>query len=422
MASLWFTLIGALLVLMSLIGLAVDRWPLSPALIYLLIGLALGPLGVGILELQLERDTLPLRFAFEIAVLISLFSVGLKMRVPLSDKLWRLPVMLATLSMLVTIAALALLGVGLLNFSPAIAVLFGAIVAPTDPVLASDVQVKDPFDQDKVRFSVTGEGGLNDGMAFPFVLLGLGLLNLHDLGAYGSSWWLIDVLWGVVGGLLIGALSGIGVGRLVLWLRTRRNEPFSLEEFLALGLIAFSYGLACMLHTFGFLAVLAAGIAMRRLEYQRTESALHTPQTAATDVARTTSDHMVQSVLGFNERFERIAEVMAVLLLGGLMSSGYFSLAGLAVAACLMLVIRPASVFLGCVGSGCSWRQRWLISWFGVRGVGSLYYLMYAIESGLHPHMAEKLLPVVLTVIATSIVVHGISGTPLMVRYARRQR
>ncbi|MEC5387859.1 sodium:proton antiporter [Uliginosibacterium sp. H3] len=423
MTPLWFAIIGSLLVLMSLIGFAVTRWPVSPSMIYLFIGLILGPMGFGILEVDAVRDAEWLLVAFEITVLISLFSVGLKLRMPFSDRLWRLPLKLASLSMFFTIGCLVLLSHWLLNYSWPLAVLFGAIMAPTDPVLASDVQVREPGDKDRLRFAVTAEGGMNDGTAFPFVFLGLGLLGLHELGPDLSHWLARDVVWGIGGGLLVGAACGVGIGRLILWYRARREEPVGLEEFLSLGLIGLSYGLACMLHTLGFLAVLAAGIAMRRLESQGRQ-----PLREQADVLDSESPqvaapgHMLESVLTFNERFERIAEVGAVLLLGGLMSNGYFTMHGVIVAAVLMFVVRPASVFLVTPGSRTTMRQRWLISWFGVRGVGSLYYLMFAIHIGLRTPQAEALLPIVLTVVAASITLHGMSATPLMSLYARRHR
>ncbi|HEX5125226.1 MAG TPA: cation:proton antiporter [Rhodocyclaceae bacterium] len=419
MITLWFVIVGSLLILMSLIGFAVDRLPLSAGVIYLFIGVILGAPGMGILDADPLQYANVLEVAFEITVLISLFSVGLKLKVPFSDRLWRLPLMLASTSMLCTIAILTATGIWLLHLPVGAAVLFSAILAPTDPVLASDVQVKNPDDRDLVRFSVTAEGGLNDGAAFPFVMLGLGLLGLRDLGAGWSHWLLIDVVWGVSGGLAVGAACGIGVGKLVLWLRNRRGEPLGLEEFLALGLIGLSYGVACLLHTLGFLAVLAAGLAMRRLESTPVVKAAIAQDPAPEPVLPV---RMLQSVLSFNERFERIAEVAAVLLLGGMLSSGYFAWKGVALAAVLLFAVRPVSVFLGIRMLPGTHRQRWLISWFGVRGVSSLYYLMYALEAGLSRQEAATLLPLALTVVAVSIVAHGISGTPMMNLYSRRQR
>jgi len=424
MLTVWFVIVGALLILAGLVGSVTDRLPLTPGLIYLLLGVALGPAGAGVLEIDPLRDVGVLERVFEVAVLISLFTLGLKLRLPFSDPLWRIPVRLAVLSMLVTIAAIAAGGVYLLGLPLGAAVLLGAMLAPTDPVLASDVQIKHLHERDRVRFGLTAEGAMNDGTAFPFVFLGLGLLGLRETGPFLLRWASVDLLWGVAGGLGIGWLCGIAVARLVVYLRQRTNEPIGLVEFLLLGLVAMSYGLALLAQALGFLAVLAAGLAVRRIELMETHRAERaSPQatayvTSQTEPART----MARSLLGLNEQLERVAELVAVVLLGALLSSGHFSLDGLGLALLVLLIVRPLSVLLGLLGGYSSGRQLALMSWFGIRGVGSLYYLTFAIASGLATPLAQRLLPLVLTVVAVSIVVHGISATPLMDLYGRRRR
>jgi len=424
MLTIWFVIVGALLILAGLVGSVTDRLPLTPGLIYLLLGVALGPAGAGVLEIDPLRDVGVLERVFEVAVLISLFTLGLKLRLPFSDPLWRIPVRLAVLSMLVTIAAIAAGGVYLLGLPLGAAVLLGAMLAPTDPVLASDVQIKHLQERDRVRFGLTAEGAMNDGTAFPFVFLGLGLLGLREMGPFFLRWASVDLLWGVAGGLGIGWLCGIAVARLVVYLRQRTNEPIGLVEFLLLGLVAMSYGLALLAQALGFLAVLAAGLAVRRIELMETHRAERaSPQatayvTSQTEPART----MARSLLGLNEQLERVAELVAVVLLGALLSSGHFSLDGLGLALLVLLIVRPLSVLLGLLGGYSSGRQLALMSWFGIRGVGSLYYLTFAIASGLATPLAQRLLPLVLTVVAVSIVVHGISATPLMDLYGRRRR
>ncbi|HWP86793.1 MAG TPA: cation:proton antiporter, partial [Burkholderiales bacterium] len=206
MISFWFLVAGALLLLMALVGSAVDRLPLSPGLIYLLVGVALGPAGLGIVSLDPMGRSPELMLGCEIALVISLFTVGLKLRTSLSDPLWRLPFRLATISMAVVIAAITLVGVYGFGLPLGAAVLLGAILAPTDPVLASDVQVRHANDRDRSRFMLTAEGGMNDGIAFPFVLLGMGLLGLGNLGPFGARWLALDLVWAAVAGLAIGWL------------------------------------------------------------------------------------------------------------------------------------------------------------------------------------------------------------------------
>jgi NhaP-type Na+/H+ or K+/H+ antiporter len=422
MIALWFVIAGLLLILSGLLGSVMDRLPLSTGLLYLVIGWVLGPGGLGLLVLDPVSDAETLERVFEIAVLISLFTVGLKLRVGFADPVWRVGLRLATVSMLLTIGGVAAVAVVVFSLPPPAALLLGAVLAPTDPVLASDVQIKRLDDRDEVRFGLTAEGGMNDGTAFPFVFLALGWLGLRDTGPLLLRWFAIDLVWAVGAGLAIGWICGLLVGRLVVFLRRETREPIGLEEFLILGLVALSYGVALAAEALGFLAVLAAGIAVRRIEVTNTRRVEQAPAPARESVrARTEAARDVaHGLLTFNERFERIAELVAVLLLGGLLSAGYFSMAGLALAALTIGLVRPVAAVLGLAGLAVERRQLAMIAWFGIRGVGSLYYLMFAVNGGLPSALVERLLPMVLTVVATSITVHGVSATPLMERYRRR--
>ena len=429
--AIWALVIGGLLTTMALSGTSLTRLPLSSTMLYLAAGYALGPAGWGLMAPDPVTYSVILERGAEVTVLISLFTVGLRLGLPLTDTGWRLPVRLAVVSMTITvalIAGIAMLGLGL---SLGVSILLGAILAPTDPVLASDVQVVEASDRDRLRFSLTGEGGLNDGVAFPFVMLGLGLIGLHDLGTGGWRWLVVDVLWAVAGGLLIGGVLGTLIGKLVVYLRSRHKESFGFDEFLALGLIALAYGVAVLCHSYGFLAVLAAGLALRRVKEQpgqivtpvARETGLQSRQAheALATHSKYASAYMKQEVQGFNERLERIAEVAIVLVVGAMLSyirlpagAGWFVLL-------LLLFVRPVSVWLGLLGAQVSRDQRMLISWFGIRGIGSIYYLMYAINHGLPRTLAEEITALTLTMVAVSIVVHGISVTPLMKLYGRRK-
>lgn len=422
--------IGLLLLLMALLGSLLKRLPLTAALIYLLAGVGLGPYGLKLIRVDPLQHSALLERLTEVAVILSLFSAGLKLRSPLHSPRWGPPVRLATLSMVVTVGLVALAGVQM-GLPLGAAVLLGAVLAPTDPVLASDVQVEHAEDRDRLRFSLTGEAGLNDGTAFPFVMLGLGLLGLHNLGENGWRWIAIDLLWAAAGGVGIGSLLGWLVATLALRLRRAYREVVGLDDFLALGLIALSYGLALLAHTYGFLAVFAAGLALRRVERQSSgetipDEVLHASTVAgesdlATDPEKAPA-HMAQAVLVFNEHLERIGEVGLVVLLGAMLSFHHLPQEAMWFVPLLFLVIRPISVAIGLAGSRVSSHQRRLMGWFGVRGIGSLYYLMYALQHGLAGEAAERLVWVTFTVVLTSIVVHGISVTPLMEHYSKRRR
>jgi NhaP-type Na+/H+ or K+/H+ antiporter len=429
--AIWALIIGVLLITMALSGTSLARLPLSTAMLYLAVGYGLGPAGWSLMSPDPVVWPARLEMMAEVAMLISLFSVGLKLGLPLSDNGWRLPVRLALVSMTITvvlIAGIAILGLG---FSLGAAILLGAILAPTDPVLASDVQVLESSDRDRLRFSLTGEGGLNDGAAFPFVMLGMGLLGLHDLGSGLWRWLLLDVFWAIAGGLLIGGALGTLIGKLVVYLRSRHKESVGLDEFLALGLIALAYGLAALSHGNGFLAVLAAGLALQRVREQpgrtsgrapgATDAGVGTVSEAAQTHPRHASAYMRQAIQGFNEQLERIAEVAIVLVVGAMLDYTYLPVGAGWIVPILLLFVRPLSVWLGLIGAPVSRDQRILISWFGIRGIGSIYYLMYAINHGLKGAQAQEIIAFTLTMVAVSIVIHGVSVTPLMNLYLRRK-
>ena len=427
---IWAVIIGALLIVMALSGTLLKRLPASASMLYLAVGCALGPLGWGLMTPDPFRYSATLEIVTEMALLISLFSVGLKLGPPLSSPHWYLPLRLALVSMLLTvifITAAAFFGLGL-PFGAAI--LLAGILAPTDPVLASDVQVAEPADRDRLRFSLSGEGGLNDGAAFPVVMLGLGLLGLHELGDMGWRWLAVDTLWAITGGLSVGAALGTLIGKLVVYLRTHHQEAVGLDEFLSLGLVALTYGAAQLAHASGFLAVFAAGLALQRIKVRSIERPV--PPVApsiledkeahvaiATDPTLA-SAYMMQAVRGFNEQLERIAELVIVLLVGAMLSYTRLYVDVVWFMVLLFLLLRPLAVWLGLLGASVSREQRLLISWFGIRGIGSIYYLVYAINHGLPQVLSDKIIATTLATVAVSIVLHGISVTPLMTQYTRR--
>jgi len=429
--AIWAIIIGALLTTMALSGSLLKRLPLSTAMLYLAAGVALGPAGWALMTPHPLAHAGVLEKVAEVAVLVSLFSAGLKLGLPLSDKHWRMPVRLAFVSMTLTVALIVVIAMFGLGLSLGAAVLLGGILAPTDPVLASDVQVENAGDRDRVRFSLTAEGGLNDGAAFPFVMLGLGLLGLHDLGIGGWRWLTVDVFWATAGGLLIGGTLGTLIGKLVVYLRSRHSESVGLDEFLALGLIALAYGVAVLGHAYGFLAVFAAGLALQRVKEHdaggdRAAAAPAGQQSKRSREERATdpehaSAYLMQAVRGFNEQLERIGEVGVVLVVGAMLAFITVSAGAAWFVLILFVVVRPVSVWLGLLGAPISRDQRIMISWFGIRGIGSIYYLMYAINHGLSRPLAEQIIAITLTTVTVSIVMHGISVTPLMNLYARRK-
>jgi NhaP-type Na+/H+ or K+/H+ antiporter len=416
--TMW--LMGVVLVLMALAEPEVQRLPMSASLIYLLIGWAVASAAGPLLEFDPRAHAPLLQLLTEWAVLISLFAVGLRLGAPAGPRGWRVATLLATVGMLLTNLMLVGVGVGF-GLSVGSALLLASVLAPTDPVLASDVQVDRPGDRDNLRFSLTGEGGLNDGAAFPFVMLSLALLGLHNIGPFGWRWWTVDVLWASLGGLLIGWGMGLGFSRAVVHLRRERHQAMGMESFLTLGLIALTYAIALRLATYGFLAVFAAGLAMRYVEYLDTggSSPRVEPDTSQPEHS---SAYMANTVLNFTLDLERLAELAVMLVIGSLLSLSAFSVESIGFALLLMFVVRPIAVLISTSHLRWTPTQTRLAAWFGVRGIGSMYYLAYAVVHGAtHPAMGF-IANTVLVTITLSVALHGSSATPIMDLYRRARR
>ncbi len=432
---------GALLVGMAMGGSVVGRLPASPAMIYLGAGICLGPAVLDVVVLHPIDDARLVERVAELVILVSLLTAGLKLRTPLRHRRWVAPVLLASVAMALTAGGVALVGALVLGLPVGAAIVLGAVLAPTDPVLASDVQTSDPWDRDRLRFTLTGEAGLNDGAAFPLVLLGLGVLGANELGPFGLRWLGVDVLWAVTAGIVCGAVLGVVVGRLVLYLRQHHREAVGRDELLDARAAGADLRDGRADRRLRLPRRLRRGVALRRVEWRASDE----PDDAGIDdeadaaapaeeVAAQAGDpeaavrpetapaQMAHLVLRFSEQIERVAEAVVVGLVGVLLlvlpvPGAVFWLAPL-----LFLVIRPAAVLLTLAPLRPRAREALLAAWFGIRGVGSVYYLAFAILSGaLAPEDTAEVTGLVLAVVAASIVVHGISVTPLMTLRDRRQ-
>ncbi len=304
-----------------------------------------------------------------------------------------------------TIAAIALFGSLAMGLPVAVAIVLGAALAPTDPVLAGDVGVGPPGEEDErePHFAVTAEAGLNDGLAFPFVNLGLFLAVAEREGGWVAEWLLADVVYAVVVGLALGAVGGWLLAAAVLRLRARGLLARDFDGWVAVGAVLVLYGAAELAGGYGFLAAFAGGLGFRR--YER--------------------DHEVnERVHQGAEVVEKFSELAAILLLGSMVTvAGWAEAgwAGAALAPLLLLAIRPLAVFAGFVGSRVEPRERAFLAWFGVRGVGSLYYAAAAIASGLLTvQEAQTVFWAIAVCVVASIVVHGISGAPFARRLIER--
>ncbi|WP_409264415.1 cation:proton antiporter [Pseudomonas sp. KCJK9000] len=439
----WFAMLGAVLLLLALSS-SYLRWvPVTSSLVCLGLGMFLGTSGLGLLQLDLSESSGWMEHLTEVAVLFSLFFNGLKLRLPLRDRRWWSAFYLAGPVMLSCIAGVTLLLHYGFELGWGGSLLIGAILSPTDPVLATLVQVADAQDGDPVRFSLSGEAGLNDGVAFPFVMLGL-FLQQQSGQPWFSEWLVKDMLWAVPAGLLLGYFMGRGLGKLTLYLRLRNDDcTVSPNDYLALALIALAYVSAEIIQAYGFLAVFAAGLGLRQAEVQTSSNpedpaAEHlvqpvvghqhaAPERAVKGDVQALADSQVAAgimlgdMLAFGSLIERAMEVFLVTMLGVVLIE-HWDWRAVPVAAALFVVIRPVSVLLFPRPGVLTLRQRGLLGWFGIRGIGSFYYLFYALNHGLLPALAEQSINLVLCVVALSILVHGLSVQPLLAWYEARKR
>jgi len=420
----WFLLIGLLMLARGLAATTISRSPFTSAIVYLGVGLLLGPSCLNLFNFDPAKESKLLEMLAEIALLISLFSAGIKMPVPFKLSRWNAPLRLAWVSMTLTVVLVALFAWYVLHLPLGAAVLLGGILAPTDPVLATDVQVRHAGDKDELRFNLTCEAGMNDGSAFPFVLLGLGMLHMGDAGEHHWRWLLVDVLWATGAAVVVGVAMGAALAKLGWRLRVQEPRHEIMDDLVGLGLIAIVFAAASLIKASGFLAVFCAAVALRQTELKlagapKDRQGLREPELSKSEVAQASESKdapMVVSAeaLVFKEHLERLSELTLVLLLGGMISLRDLPYETIGVAAFLFLVARPISVYVGLMGSGTGKRMRATIGWFGVRGIGSIFYLVYAIEAGLPPNLAKQLTGIALGVIMLSILVHGFSVKPLL--------
>ncbi|MBW4691827.1 MAG: sodium:proton antiporter [Lyngbya sp. HA4199-MV5] len=392
--------IGLLLLFITLGSGWIARLPISYALIYLVVGITLSPYGFNLI--QLRPDAKFLERMTEFVVLISLFGCGLKMNRPLKAWAWNSTIRLIGFLLPLSIFAIAAIAHWVLQLNWGAAVLLGAILAPTDPVLASEVQLEDPSDRDELRFGLTSEGGLNDALAFPFVYFGLRWLEDEQWQNWFAQWVAVDVVWAIVAGIGM----GIGVARCIEWIdrSLQRYRPADdlIEDFVALATILITYSLTELINGYGFAAVFVAGMVMQH---------------------RVSNPDKSNSQLRFISRLEKLAEVGAILILGSLLRLGpivQFAAPAFFIAGLLLLVIRPLGTWLSTIGAPTHPATRWLFGWFGIRGVGSLYYLTYAFGHGLQGQTGELIAWITFVTVVLSVVLHGISSTPLMAWYERR--
>jgi sodium/hydrogen antiporter len=329
----------------------------------------------------------------ELIIIISLMGTGLKIDQPFSVAQWTIPFRLVTITMVVSIALVGLVSWWMLGFDPASALLLGAVLAPTDPVLASDVQVGPPLENrhDNVRFALTAEAGLNDGMAFPFTWLAIAVATAATPAEIAWEVWLWwDVVYRIGAGMASGFLLGKLLAYLVFYLPDNNVTGLTRDGFVAISATLLVYGVTEMLQGYGFIAVFVTALTMRNYEM---EHAYH------------------EHLHSFTDQMERILVAVMLLLFGGSLVTGLlqaltwpmvlFSLA------CVVL-LRPAAGLAALVGASMHAKEKLAISFFGIKGIGAFFYLAFALQQASFRD-EQALWSVVGLCVLVSIIVHGVT-------------
>ena len=402
--------VDSYILIMVVIGLAAlgmawmpafsKRFGISYAIVYLALGVLVYLAFGRLLPLPdpISKNTSTLRLT-ELAVIISLMGTGLKIDRKFSFRTWRVPLLLISATMILCIAVTTATAYYLLDFGLPAAVLLGAALAPTDPVLASDVQVGPPGqgDRTRVNFALTAEAGMNDGAAFPFTWLAVAL-GTSQIARHGWGPWLLnDLLYKIVAGVAAGFLLGRLLGYIFFRIPEAVRGLQIRDGFVALSATLLVYGLTEVIHGYGFIAVFIAALTIRN--YER--------------------NHEIHTLLHeFTDQIERILVAIVLLLLGGSLVTGLLDkltwpLALFALA--FIFIVRPLTCMLSLAGSGLKLKEKVVIGFFGIKGIGSFYYIAFALQQTFYPEN-EELWALCGFAVLISIIIHGLTATPVMKR------
>jgi NhaP-type Na+/H+ or K+/H+ antiporter len=399
-----YAAVGVAALAAALLPRLLGRVPVSMPMVFLGVGL----LAFGLIDELPNPDPREhevfAQHLTEACVIISLMGAGLALNRPIGWRRWSTTWRLLGIAMPLTMLAVGLLGFTVLGLSVAGCVLFAAAVAPTDPVLASEVQVAEPGGdpdqdppEDEARFALTSEAGLNDGLAFPFTYaaIAISLVGVTP-SAWLPHWVAVDVLWRIGMGVLFGLATGWLLRKLFF---EAPSKTFRLAEhaegFVALAATFLAYGVTEVVEGYGFLAVFVCACTIRAGE----------------------RSHGYHKVLHqYVEQIERLLTVLILILLGGAIARGLLAGVGwpeIVVALVFLLLVRPLVGWVSLIRGGTGPRERAVIAFFGVRGIGSLFYVAYALHEGKFSE-GNEIWALIGLVVAGSIVIHGVGATPVM--------
>jgi len=335
----------------------------------------------------------------ELVVIISLMGTGLKIDQRFTFRRWSIPLRLVSITMIISILIVTAAAFWGFQFDLPAAILLGAVLAPTDPVLASDVQVGPPNEetQDNIKFSLTSEAGMNDGSAFPFTWLAIALAASGSSTDVLWNWAWYDLVYRIAAGVISGFLIGRGLAYLVFRLPEKYKHLKTRDGFVAIAATLLVYGITEMIHGYGFIAVFVAAITLRHSEkHHKYHKSLHE----------------------FTDQIERILIAVLLILFGGSLVSGVLNHLTWEMAifgVLFVLLIRPATSLLSMIGSKLHIKEKLAISFFGIKGMGSFFYLSFALHETFFS-LNQELWSVVAFVVLLSILVHGLTATSIMQR------
>ena len=392
------TLIGVAALGMAWMPSFTKKTGISDSVVYVLLGV----IAYSSMDMLPKPD--PVRYEdyvkhiTEFVIIISLMGGGLKIDRPFSFRSWVVPFRMLTITMVLCIALLAFLAFSVLHFDLPSALLLGAVLAPTDPVLAADVQVGPPLEKtkDDVRFSLTAEAGMNDGMGFPFTWLAISVASLAPNDASSIfEWFAYDFVYKIIAGAISGILLGNLLGYLIFNVSKRRKFININDGFIAVASALLIYGLTELIHGYGFIAVFVAAVTLRNYEF---ENEFH------------------KDLHDFSDQVERILVAVVLLVFGGSLVHGILdsltwpmAIVGLI----FIVIIRPLSGMIGLIGTKLHNKEKLGISFYGIRGMGSFYYLSFALAEKDFLY-SKELWSAVSFIVLLSVIIHGLTATTVM--------
>jgi len=391
---------GIITLLAAVIPNVFEKRQLTPPIIYIFIGIAIAFVGTQYTDFDVMKHTEIIRRVSEFVVIIALTNAGLKIKKPFAWETWKYSFRLLIITMPLTIIGAALTGWWLLNLAPAAAILFGALISPTDPVLASELQTSRPSKKDlsKIRLGLTSEAGLNDGLAFPFTYFAIFIAaEGNDYMEWIDKWFYIEVLYKITAGVLIGFVAGWLLYKIIFKMTSKDHHSHISRGILSLSLTLLPYGITELLGGYGFIAVFIAACTFSRSEEKvKYMDTLH----------------------DFTEEIEQIFVAFIFIFFGIYLSASMgelFDFRMIAAAIIVLLIIRPLSGWIALYKTDLSPFQKFTLSFYGIRGVGSIFYLMYAFGETDFPN-SHELIQLSAIIIALSVFIHGLSASALQKR------